>query len=156
MKRPIPIGLRRGKDDRTDKERCRRRVQALCPVCAIFGLKKLGRRGWANGFCIFHAKCDGHIEPRKSRNRNHHKDEMPSERKRNGAREPKEKKPKVMVARWKNSKPIAKALQCTRNADDLEADLEDVDFYEDTDADGQAFEDQDGNYDHVCYGPRPE
>ena len=47
------------------------------------------RRGWANGLCISCARCNRYMEPRKSRNRCHHKKEMPSEK------EPKEKKPKV-------------------------------------------------------------
>ena len=89
MKRPIPTALRRGKDDRSDKERCRQRLRGLCPVCEILGVKKQGRRGWANGLCISCARCNGCMEPRKSRNRRHHKKEMPSEKK------PKEKKPKV-------------------------------------------------------------
>ena len=56
-------------------------------MCEILGVKKQGRRGWANGLCISCARCNRCMEPRKSRNRRHHKKEMPSEKK------PKEKKP---------------------------------------------------------------
>ena len=90
MKRPIPTVFRRGYSDyATEKKRCRQRVKELCPVCAVLGVKKLARRGWANGLCISCARCNGCMEPRKARNRRHHKKEMPSEK------EPREKKPKV-------------------------------------------------------------